>query len=103
MLEKIGEAAERAATRVSRRELLGRLGRGALALSVSLALTGGKKPPPEPRVCNADSSQECYGLKEGDLCYAGFYRGLCRGPRHRGPNPPDTVACYCDIGDVDPR
>jgi hypothetical protein len=106
LFEKIGEAAEWAAMSVSRRELLGRLGRGAMALSAGLAglaLTGAGKPSSVPRVCNEDSSHECFGLKEGDLCYSGAYRGLCTGPKQRGKDRPDRVACYCDIGDPDQR
>lgn len=105
MREKIGQAAERAATSVSRRELLGRLGRGAMLMAAGLstvALGGAKPPHNEPRPCNADSTHECYDKKEGDLCAAGFYYGTCKGPKRRGPHGGDTVACYCDI-EGDPR
>jgi hypothetical protein len=106
MLEKISGAAERAATSVSRREVLWRLGRGAMAVSAALAglaLTAANKPPSAPRVCNAESGHECLDKKEGDICAAGRYYGVCRGPKQRGKGGETSVPCYCDLGVDNPR
>ena len=107
MLEKIGGAAERAAAGVSRREFLGRFGGRAMGLAAAvgglLALPGAGKPVPTPRVCTDASGHECLGLNEGDVCFAGPYKGRCTGPKVPKPKGGTTAACFCDIGDWDGR
>jgi hypothetical protein len=79
MLEKFGQLAEQAATNVSRRQFLGRFGRGAMFVAAAaggmLAIPGlargGRRPP---RVCDNFSEGECNGSIEGDPC--GF-EGRC--------------------------
>jgi hypothetical protein len=83
MLERISKLAEQAATGVSRRQFLGRFGRGAMVVAAAagglLAIpqisVAGRKPP---RLCNgAISSLSCQGLHVGDGCIDGDFTGVC--------------------------
>ncbi len=97
MLEKLNRAAQQAAEDVSRRQFLGRFGRGvmgwAAALGGLLALPAIARGAPGRRSCDASSSAACNGLMEGDTCYEGRYVGTCRGGS-KGPKD-GTVPCSC--------
>src|SRR5262245_49716829 len=73
MFEKVGRIAEGLAGSVSRRQFLGRLGGGALALAAAVgglvAIPGGAQAGRGGVLCGADSSGACSGLKTGDACY----------------------------------
>jgi hypothetical protein len=91
MLEKVSQLAELAATSVSRRHFLERLGRAAMTISASagglLALPaigrGGRVES-----CGYESVPECAGRLTGDACEAGA--GKCT--RIRG-----STGCYCRV------
>jgi hypothetical protein len=92
MLEKISQAAEKMATSTSRRQFLGRVGRGAMALAAAiggvLASSGvahGKRPI---RVCSF-SSVYCSNVPVGSACFSPRGTGRCR--QIRG-----TQDCVCD-------
>ena len=70
MFEKIGQAAERAATSVSRRQFLGRFGRGALAAA---AAVGGLLALPsvshaQGGMCGPHSAPKCRNKPVGTRC-----------------------------------
>jgi hypothetical protein len=76
MFERISHLAEHAATNVSRRQMLGALGRTAMVIAAAaaglLALPGaadGKRPP---RACDANPSSSCLGRNVGDVCFTGL-------------------------------
>jgi hypothetical protein len=85
MLEKFSQIAEQAATNASRRQFLGRLGKGALTaaavvsgvLTSEAALT--RRPPRRPRACGEGSDIYCRGLVEGAYCQIGTTAGTCVG------------------------
>jgi hypothetical protein len=86
MFEKLGQAAEQMATKVSRRQFLGRLGRGAMAAA---ATVGGLLTLPDvaeagARRCGPNSVGSCRGKKVGAICNR---MGRCAG----APN------CYCSV------
>ena len=87
MFEKFNQIAEQSATSASRRQFLGRLGKGALAAAAAvgglLALPGAAEAG--PLACGLGSAGYCRGKKQGDICYAGRYRGRCMG----------APLCYC--------
>jgi hypothetical protein len=115
MFEKLVEVAERSATRASRRQFLGRIGRGALAaagvvggfLAFGLEAQAGRRKPgctsdancPRGHICvggrcikgvrgqacGVGSDQYCSGLVEGAYCQIGTQGGVCVG----------SPACYC--------
>ena len=101
MFEKVGQIAEQAATNVSRREFLGRFGRGALAVA---AAAGGILAFPAvghagrrtQRMCSADSFGGCQSQVEGAICIADDAFGHCVGPKPRGDKSTVTV-CRCHI------
>ena len=83
MLEKVSQIAEQAATNVSRRGFLGRLGRGAAATAAALggllALPAATRAGRGGRIC-ADPSTvpQCSGLPVGSPCVApGGVEGKC--------------------------
>lgn len=82
MLEKISQLAERTATNASRREFLGRFGRGAMALA---AVAAGLLAPSDAaeaasqKVCGTDSAGQCRGRVEGSLCGTRERPGRCVG------------------------
>jgi hypothetical protein len=90
MLEKMSELAERAAKSASRREFLGRVGRGAMA--VAAALGGLLALPGEAfaarRMCSTNSFDAvCRERPVGASCRVGRYMGTCRG----------APSCYCSV------
>ena len=86
MFEKLSQAAEQMATRVSRRQFLGRFGGSALALATALggllALTGDAEAA---TVCGPNSPYQCRGRPVGSLCGTPSRPGRCKG----APN------CHC--------
>ena len=119
MFKKIGQLAEQTATRASRRQFLGRLGRGAMtatAIAAGFLAFGSEAAAASRRcatdadcprgriceggrcvkgvrnqVCGADSDNYCLGLVEGAYCQIGTTAGTCVG----------APACYCQV--IDPR
>lgn len=118
MFEKVGQSAQRAATTASRREFLGRLGRGALVAAGAVAgylafgseaqagrrrctsdadcprghiCNGGRcvKGTGPPQACGTGSDNFCLGLVEGAYCQIGTTGGICVG----------APACYCRVSD----
>src|SRR5262245_49916860 len=97
MFEKVSHLAQQAATNVSRREFLGRFGRGAIAAATALggvlALPAigeaGRKPP---RICLGGWGG-CMGRPVGSLCGGGraMDYGTCQPPKHA----PDPTNCDC--------
>lgn len=92
MFQKFSLIAEQAATSASRRQFLGRLGKGAMAAAalVSGLLTSealAKKPPRPPLACGSNSDNFCRGLVEGAYCQIGTTGGVCVG----------SPACYCRV------
>ena len=88
MFEKLSQAAELMATRVSRRQFLGRFGGGAMALATAL---GGLLAIPgqaqAAQVCGPNSYFACAGRPVGSLCGTPSRPGRCR----RAPD------CYCHV------
>jgi hypothetical protein len=114
MFENISRVAEQAATNASRREFLGRLGRGALVAAGTVAgylafgseaeagrrrcttdtqcprgyiCVAGRcvKGVRPPQACGTGSQTYCQGLVEGAACFIGTTAGICVG----------APACYC--------
>jgi hypothetical protein len=90
MLDRVTQLAEQAATNVSRRQVLGRFGRGAAAVA---AIAGGFLTLPGAahagrRVCGLDSVDECIGQPEGSFCHVNLEEGRCK--RARG-----SSGCLC--------
>lgn len=84
MFERLFEIAERSATRASRRQFLGRLGRGALvaagAVSGFLAFGAEAQAGKRPQVCSTDSpAGQCRGRVEGHVCGTPSRPGRCVG------------------------
>jgi hypothetical protein len=92
MLEKISQAAEKMATSASRRQFLGRLGRGAMAAAAALAglLAIPGDAQAAPRVCRAGSEAVCRNQNFGGRCIVGGRVGTCR-PFRGSPG------CYCHV------
>jgi hypothetical protein len=80
MFEKVSRVAERVATSASRRQFLGRVGRGAMALAAAL---GGLLALPEDAeattVCGPASAGQCRGRPVGSLCGTRNRPGRCTG------------------------
>lgn len=98
MFDKLSQAAEQMATSASRREFLGRFGRGAMAAAAALGgvlalpglSTAGRKPP---YVCPGDSYTGCIGQVEGSPCLGSLgITGTCRRVRQKGNL---STACGC--------
>jgi hypothetical protein len=89
MFEKVSQVAERVATSASRRQFLGRVGRGAMAVAAAvgglLALSSDANAAGHRRACDASSHLYCRGLVEGAYCQIGTTGGTCVG----------APACYC--------
>ena len=104
MFEKVSQMAEQAATNVSRRQFLGRFGRGAMVVAAAAggllaypggALAGRKRCSSDadchngqicggvghcidpPIVCDAGSVPECVGFAVGQACGTFGYGGYC--------------------------
>ena len=75
MFESFSQLAERAATNLSRRQFLGRLGDGATALAVIvgglLALCSEASAASRRTICGNSSSLYCLSKNAGDPCGAG--------------------------------
>ena len=87
MFERIDQLAQRTATRASRRQFLGHVGRGAMALA---AVVGAMLVSPDAaqaavRSCGTSSDIYCRGLVEGAYCQIGTTAGKCVG----------SPACRC--------
>ncbi len=98
MLEKVSRIAEQAATNVSRRQFLGRFGRGAAvaaaALGGLLALPAVAQGGKRVQICSSDSTSACSGVPVGDPCQSfGIRKGKCR-PVNPGDKSP-VVLCGC--------
>jgi hypothetical protein len=82
MFEKLSEIAERSATSASRRQFLGRIGRGALvaagAISGFLAF-GAEAQAGGLKVCGTGSAWQCAGRPVGSLCGTPSRPGRCKG------------------------
>jgi hypothetical protein len=90
MLKKFNQLAEQAATNVSRRQFLGRFGRGAMVMA---AVVGGLLIRPEDahagrRVCGLNSVDECIGQPEGSVCHVNLEEGRCK-------RVPGSSGCLC--------
>jgi hypothetical protein len=114
MFEKVSKVAQQAATNASRREFLGRVGRGALVAAGTVAgylafgskaqagrcrcRTDGQCPRGHvcdagrcvrgvrpPQACGTGSDNFCLGLAAGAACQIGTTIGICVG----------APACYC--------
>lgn len=82
MLDKVSQMAEQAATNVSRREFLGRLGGVAMGLAATVggilampAIGDAAKPPPP--LCTGGDSQ-CIGMPVGTPCGSREFVGRCK-------------------------
>jgi len=97
MFEKISQAAEQVATRASRREFFGQLGRGAMAAAAAVAGVvalpaigeAGRKPP----VICTGGDPGCIGRPVGSSCGGGRDggTGTCQPPKHGR----DSTSCDC--------
>jgi hypothetical protein len=114
MFEKVSKVAEQAATSASRREFLGRIGRGAVVAAGAVAsfvafgaeaqagrrrcttdancprgyiCVAGRciKGVRPPQACGTGSDNYCLGSVEGAYCQIGTTAGICVG----------APACYC--------
>jgi hypothetical protein len=90
MLEKVSQMAEQAATKVSRRQFLGRLGRGAMLVAAAsgglLALPAIVKAGRRHVMCGNSSSIWCLSSSVGDSCMNGGKCTVIKGT---------TDTCYC--------
>ncbi len=84
MFEKFSQLAERTATNVSRRQFLGRVGRGALVAAgvVGGFLAFGSEAQAGKRVCGINSVGQCAGRPVGSLCGTRERPGRCVGAPH---------------------
>lgn len=97
MFKKMSRMAEQAATGLSRRDFLGRVGLGAMTLAAALggllalpAASRGEKPV--PGLCNEDSDPGCVHVNEGSSCGT---KKVCKGdPQDKSDNP----VCHCVNG-----
>lgn len=100
MFEKVVQLAEHVAANASRRQFLGRLGRGAMAAAAALAglLAASADVEAGNRVCGSNSLSPCIGAPVGTPCLlidgrkgrcsdSGRPKGscVCKGPRVRDP------------------
>jgi hypothetical protein len=82
MLEKFNQIAQHAATSASRRQFLGRVGRGAMAVAAAMA---GLVALPDaaqavPPACGPTSQRACVGKLPGAPCNVASSVGYCAGP-----------------------
>lgn len=84
MFDKVSQLAEQAATIASRRQFLGRFGRGAMSMA---AVAGGLLALPTiaqggslAAACGPSSWLACVGKKPGDRCNVSRHVGVCIGP-----------------------
>jgi hypothetical protein len=90
MFEKVGQLAERVATSVSRRDFLGRFGRGAMAVAAAAAglLALPNSAQAAAQYCDVTSEAECIGKKFGSRCVDASGPGRCK-------NFGNINSCYC--------
>ena len=97
MFEKVSQIAEQAATNVSRRQFLGRFGKGAMT---SAAAAGGLLAVPTTaragrnvRMCSTESAAvECQGKPYGSACWNSG-PGRCVGPKTEEPGVYNCNLC----------
>jgi hypothetical protein len=97
MFRKLGSKAEKLATSCSRREFLGRFGRGAMAAAATagavLALPAfGWASPKPPGICTG-GDPGCIGMPMGSPCGGGRDGGTgnCQPPKHDR----NSTICEC--------
>jgi hypothetical protein len=82
MLERFSQMAEQAATNVSRRQFLGRFGRGAMIVAATagglLTLPSAAKAARPGRCCCNFSTRDCYRRSRNDPCLLGYEPCKCR-------------------------
>lgn len=94
MFKKVSELAEKTATNVSRRQFLGRVGRGAAATAAALggllALPAVVQAGKRVRTCSENSDFSCFLFPVGSKCGR---KGTCRpvDPSDKSP----VVDCTC--------
>jgi hypothetical protein len=80
MLEKLNQIAEQTATKASRRQFLGRVGRGAMVVAAALGglltLAGNAQAA---AVCGPNSPAQCQGRPVGTGCGSPSRPGRCVG------------------------
>ena len=82
MFEKFHQMAEQMATSVSRRQFLGRVGRGALIAAGVVGgflASGSEAQAGKRKLCSADSYFQCAGRVQGSLCGTPSRPGKCVG------------------------
>lgn len=99
MLDKLNHVAQQAATNVSRRQFLGRFGRGAAftaaALGGLLAMPTVAGAAKRVQMCS-ELSGTCSGQYVGSACGGS---GTCQPVKHqKGRGKLSTVDCYCHRG-----
>ena len=89
MLDKFTQIAEQAATKASRRQFFGRLGRGAMVVAATLGglLTLGEDVQAAPVLCGPNSPGQCRGRPVGSPCGTRNRPGMCVG----------APACTCKL------
>ncbi len=107
MLDAITHVAEEVAMSVSRRQFLGRFGRGAMAAAAVggvLALPAiGQAARKPPAACGNGSWIACFGRNTGDQCISALGRlGVCRFDKS-DITPADACYCYVKGPKIDPR
>jgi hypothetical protein len=96
MFEQLSQFAEQAATRASRRQFLGRVGRGAMAAAMALGgLLAGEADvhAASGRMCDAMSDLVCKGRAPGSACRRGRRTGICM-PVAQGQNGAPSCNCF---------
>ena len=96
MFDKVSQMAEPVATKASRREFLGRFGRGAMIAAAAvggiLALPGRARAGKKGLLCGSGGALDCAGAKTGDTCYIDGVAGTCQFD-NTDVTPPDACAC----------
>ena len=102
MFDKVSQMAEQVATKASRREFLGHVGRGAMVMAAALGgllalpeTSHGAKPP--PKACGPSSSGSCQGANVGDTCYEEVTGSCATAPGSK------TGDCFCSFKGPHPR
>jgi hypothetical protein len=97
MFEQLRQLAEQTATRASRRQFLGRVGRGALAAAKAmggLLAVRADAHSATVRMCEAGSDLVCKGRAPGSTCRRGRRTGICV-PVAQGQN--GAPSCNCSL------
>jgi hypothetical protein len=96
MFEQLSQLAKQTATRASRRQFLGRVGRGALAAAMAmggLLARGADAHSASVRICEANSDLVCKGRAPGSTCRSGRRTGICV-PVAQGQNGAPSCNCF---------